>query len=627
MNQLIIHEKDAGRLIRQACDLLVESRGYGHALIDLLNDDVPLLASRSRNYDDTLMEAFERHIKSETPPCVQKALAQPGIVPVSPSSECPRCPLEQLIGNKGCMITRIEHAGKVYGFLNVSLPIRLRDVLEEQSLFMEVAGDIAFALHTIERKQKRKAAEVTLQESEERYRSLIDDVLDSSSVGIFILDADFKVAWINHALEHYFGLRRETVIGQDKRQLIREQIKVIFEDPDGYTEKVFATYDNNTYIENFTCHVLPGGERKERWLEHWSQPVRSGLYAGGRIEHYYDITDRKQAEKELIASENKYRTLVENLSQKIFFKDRNSIYVSCNENYARDLKIKPEEIIGRTDYEFFQKDLAEKYRADDIRVMESGRTEELEDKYIQDGYEMFVQTVKTPVKDEKGNIKGILGIFWDITERKRAEEEVRQSLAKLRKAMGGIIKASARMVETRDPYTAGHQKRVADLARSIAQEMSLPGNTVDGIRTAAVIHDLGKIAIPSEILSKPTNLSKKEFDLIKTHPQVGYDILKDIDFPWPIARIVFEHHERIDGSGYPNGLTGEKLLIESRILAVADVIEAMASHRPYRPAPGIDKALEEISRNSGILYDPHVVNVCLKLFREKEFSFEQERIL
>ena len=373
--------------------------------------------------------------------------------------------------------------------------------------------------------------------------------------------------------------------------------------------------------------MLPGGERKERWLEHWSQPVRSGLYAGGRIEHYYDITDRKQAEKELIASENKYRTLVENLSQKIFFKDRNSIYVSCNENYARDLKIKPEEIIGRTDYEFFQKDLAEKYRADDIRVMESGRTEELEDKYIQDGYEMFVQTVKTPVKDEKGNIKGILGIFWDITERKRAEEEVRQSLAKLRKAMGGIIKASARMVETRDPYTAGHQKRVADLARSIAQEMSLPGNTVDGIRTAAVIHDLGKIAIPSEILSKPTNLSKKEFDLIKTHPQVGYDILKDIDFPWPIARIVFEHHERIDGSGYPNGLTGEKLLIESRILAVADVIEAMASHRPYRPAPGIDKALEEISRNSGILYDPHVVNVCLKLFREKEFSFEQERIL
>src|SRR5690606_21541678 len=152
---------------------------------------------------------------------------------------------------------------------------------------------------------------------------------------------------------------------------------------------------------------------------------------------------------------------------------------------------------------------------------------------------------------------------------------------------GATIQAMAVTVETRDPYTAGHQRRVADLARSIAAEMGLSRDQIDGIRMAATIHDLGKISVPVELLTKPTRLTKIEFDLIKTHSQAGYDILKDIDFPWPIARMVLEHHERVDGSGYPNGRTRDQILIESRILSVADVIEAMASHRPYRPGRGI----------------------------------------
>jgi HD-GYP domain-containing protein (c-di-GMP phosphodiesterase class II) len=178
----------------------------------------------------------------------------------------------------------------------------------------------------------------------------------------------------------------------------------------------------------------------------------------------------------------------------------------------------------------------------------------------------------------------------------------------------------AMTVEARDPYTAGHQHRVSDLARTIATEMDLPGNLIDGLRTAGMIHDLGKISVPAEILSKPTKLSEIEFSLIKVHPRSGYDILKDIDFPWPVARIVLEHHERQDGSGYPNGLTGDKLLMESRILAVADVVESMASHRPYRPALGIDAALEEIARGKGVLYDPDAADACLKLFREKGYA-------
>jgi len=208
-----------------------------------------------------------------------------------------------------------------------------------------------------------------------------------------------------------------------------------------------------------------------------------------------------------------------------------------------------------------------------------------------------------------------------LKERHQAEEQLRITMEDLRKAMGATIQTLALTVETRDPYTAGHQKRVATLARDIAKEMVLSKNQIDGIRMAGAIHDIGKISVPAEILSKPARLTEIEFQLIKTHSQSGYDILKDIEFPWPIARIVLEHHERMDGSGYPNGLIGKDTLIESKILAVADVVEAIASHRPYRPALGVDKALNVISTESGTLYDTNVVETCLKLFHEKDFNF------
>jgi response regulator RpfG family c-di-GMP phosphodiesterase len=209
----------------------------------------------------------------------------------------------------------------------------------------------------------------------------------------------------------------------------------------------------------------------------------------------------------------------------------------------------------------------------------------------------------------------------DIVRRKSAEAEVQSTLAKLRSAMGGIVQAMAMTVERRDPYTAGHQRRVSDLARGVAVEMALSSHQIDGIRIAGLIHDLGKICVPAEILSKPGQLSEIEHTLIKDHPQVGYEILKEVEFPWPVAQIVLQHHERIDGSGYPAGLCGEDILVEARTLAVADVVEAMASHRPYRPTLGRDMALEEISQNRGVLYDPDVVDACMKLLLEKDFQF------
>ena len=204
----------------------------------------------------------------------------------------------------------------------------------------------------------------------------------------------------------------------------------------------------------------------------------------------------------------------------------------------------------------------------------------------------------------------------------QVDKRLKQSYKKLQKIIEGTANIITKVVETRDTYSTGHQQRVSKLAMAIAQEMKLPEDKIEGIRIAALVHDIGKINIPAEILSKPSKLNEMEFSLIKNHPKVGYDILRKIDFSWPVAKIVLQHHEKIDGSGYPQGLKGDKILLESKIIGVADVVEAMSSHRPYRPALGTDKALGEISKNKGILYDPEVVNACLKLFKEKDFKFK-----
>jgi len=196
-----------------------------------------------------------------------------------------------------------------------------------------------------------------------------------------------------------------------------------------------------------------------------------------------------------------------------------------------------------------------------------------------------------------------------------------KTVATLRMALEGAIQTLTIASEARDPYTAGHQRRVADLAVNIAQEMGLLENVIAGIRMAGLIHDIGKLAVPADILSKPSKINDLEYQLVKTHPEVGYDILKNIEFPWPVADIVLQHHERMNGSGYPRKIKGPDIIIEARIINVADVVEAMASHRPYRPSLGIEKSLEQISKNRGILYDDEVVEACLRLFREKRFKF------
>jgi HD-GYP domain-containing protein (c-di-GMP phosphodiesterase class II) len=208
----------------------------------------------------------------------------------------------------------------------------------------------------------------------------------------------------------------------------------------------------------------------------------------------------------------------------------------------------------------------------------------------------------------------------DITERKMAEDKLQHTLDSLKNAIGVTIHAMVSAIEMRDPYTAGHQLRVADLACAIATEMELPQDKIEGLQMAGSIHDIGKLSIPAEILSKSTKLTEIEFSLIKEHSHSGYEMLKNVESPWPLAQIVYQHHERMDGSGYPRNLKGDEILMEARIMAVADVMEAMASHRPYRPSLGIDTALAEIEKNKGTIYDNTVADACLKLFRERGYQ-------
>jgi len=249
-----------------------------------------------------------------------------------------------------------------------------------------------------------------------------------------------------------------------------------------------------------------------------------------------------------------------------------------------------------------------------VPIILSGNTIGVINLYLKDGH--------SRVGREEEFLDSVANTLAGIIKRKRAEEKLQQTLETLRKAFGTIIQVMVSAVESRDPYTAGHQIRSADLARAIAKEMGLSQEKIDGIHMAGSIHDIGKISIPAELLSKPTKLSELEFSLIKEHANKGFEMLKDVESPWPLAEIVYQHHERMNGSGYPRNLKGDDILMDARILAVADVVETMASRRPYRPGLGINAALEEIEKNKGIFYDITVTDACLRLFREKNYQLQ-----
>jgi PAS domain S-box-containing protein/putative nucleotidyltransferase with HDIG domain len=326
------------------------------------------------------------------------------------------------------------------------------------------------------------------------------------------------------------------------------------------------------------------------------------------------------AEGKMRRDEEILQLIIEHSPAAIAIFDHDMKYIATSRRYLIDYALGEQNLVGRSHYDVFP-ELPERWKEIHRRCLAGSIEKADEDPFPRaDGRLDWVRWEIRPWNESGGGIGGIILFSEVITERKRAEEQLQHSLESLRKAVSTTIQVMVSAIEIRDPYTSGHQIRSADLALAIASEMGLPQDKIDAIRMAGSIHDIGKLSIPAEILSKPTKLLEIEFALIKEHARKGYEMLKDVESPWPLAEIVYQHHERMDGSGYPRNLKGEEILIEARILAVADVVEAMASHRPYRPGLGIDASLNEIEKNRGIFYDDAVADTCLRLFREKGFQ-------
>ncbi len=324
---------------------------------------------------------------------------------------------------------------------------------------------------------------------------------------------------------------------------------------------------------------------------------------------------RHSMERKIKDNEVRVSTVLNNILDAVLVIEENGIIGYINEAAERLLEIEKRNILNRKVGEIVK--IGSDPRSDGGIPIPMGIVYSEFSNYltVRTGKKIPIDFTSTPIRESSGRVNGAVLVIKDITQQVEFENRIKENLDALSRILYGTIEAMSTVVETRDPYTAGHQQNVAHIAVAIAEEMSLPREVVEGIRLAGQIHDLGKIAIPAEILSKPGKISDDEFNLIKSHPRMGRDIIKNIDFPWPIADIVVQHHEKIDGTGYPYGLKGNEILLESKILSVADVVEAMASHRPYRASLGLEAALNEINLYKGTSFDPDVVDACFRVFK------------
>jgi len=460
---------------------------------------------------------------------------------------------------------------------------------------------------------ERKQAEDALKVSEDKYRILFQSASEGISV---VQDGRFKL--VNPKLVELLGYTedeilsmsvikfiypedREFVIEQERRRLKGEEIESV------YQFRAVNKSGDTRWVEIST--VL---------IEWEGRPAT--------LDYYSDITERRQAERRIKESEILYRSLIETSPDAIGLMDLNGTILMHNKQALEVFGFELTEdltgtnimdLVAPVNYKEILSNVEKLQKAETIRNWELTSCKK-------DGSPFYLELSSSMLFDEEGKPESIMTVFKDITERRLIEEKLEESYENLKKTIDDAIVAMSRMVEMKDPFTAGHQVRVALLATAIAREMKMPEEQVAYLNTAAIIHDIGKIYVPSDILSKPGKLNSIEFEIIKTHAGGAWEILKHIGFSGPVAQIARQHHERIDGSGYPQGLRGNEMLPEAKILAVADVVEAMASHRPYRPALGIDKALEQISMNRGTLFDPDTVDACLELFKSGRFEFKPD---
>lgn len=458
---------------------------------------------------------------------------------------------------------------------------------------------------------KARATEEALRQSEEKYRQL----LNHAPAGIYEVDFLSRTfVSVNDVMCEYTGYTRRELLSLSPFDILTEDSKVLF------MKRMMKVLSGEKVPETVEFKIK-GKNGREFWVLLNTKLVYENGHPKGATAVVHDITERRLAEEAVRRSEEKYRLLVDNANDGVFIAQNGRIKFPNPKmmhmlGYSADelADIKYIDLVHPDDRAIIYQAKEKRAANDETATVYSVRvTNKM-------GTQIWAQISSVPIFwDER---PATLNFVRDITYQRIAEDELRQTVDKLRKVTGATVQAMAQTVEVRDPYTAGHQKGVSNLARGIATEMALPPGMIEGIGMAGNIHDIGKISVPAEILSKPGALTEIQFALIKEHPKTGYEILKGIDFPWDIARIVLQHHERIDGSGYPQGLCDDDILLEARILAVADVVEAMSSHRPYRPALGLEKALEEIFSKKGILYDPRVADAFEKALKKGTLELE-----
>lgn len=467
---------------------------------------------------------------------------------------------------------------------------------------------------------ERKHTEEILREKEDRLKGITNNLPGV----IFQFHAketgEYEISYVSERQTDFLGTMAHTDTAGNNGMFSLFLSHIHEEDKERLLSSV-KTAIETTNRWNFEGRFLVPTTRKLIWIQGLATPTKHDkltVFDGILL----DITERKKAEEKSRQSEEKfYKIFMTTPDCVAISRLHDGLIIDVNKGYEDIVGWKRENVIGTTTVEPPQNFWVDP-SARDVMVADLKSGLEIMDRQFE--FRRSDGSVRDGIYSARSinidNEECIIFILRDITDHLRMDVELRRTLESLRKAVGTTINVMVSAVEMRDPYTAGHQSRVADLARAIATDIGLPQNTIDGIRMAGTIHDIGKLSIPAEILTKPTKLTNIEYSLVKEHSQSGYEMLKDIESPWPLAEIVYQHHERIDGSGYPRNLKSTEILIEARILAVADVVEAMASHRPYRASLGIESALQEIENNKGVLYDGAVVDVCLTLFRDKGYN-------